>query len=103
MASLVALERRAAEQSDSRRQGQASICRAAETRFLREHLAWWAPAFARLLSRENAGGFYESVGVFLAALLPCERALLGVPPFHSEAEPSPIERPEECDHCPLAT
>ena len=58
---------------------------------------------AKLLSRENAGGFYDAAGVFLAALIPAERALLGVDPDDWHAEPSPLEGPEACEGCELVS
>jgi TorA maturation chaperone TorD len=78
------------------------VCGAAQVRFLKEHLAWWAPAFARILCRENAGGFYEAAGEFLAALIPAERALLGVELESRPVAPTPLEQPEACDGCQLA-
>jgi TorA maturation chaperone TorD len=103
MANLIALERQAAERDDPGQHEHALTCRDAQRRFLNDHLAWWVPAFARLLSREDAGGYYAAAGDFLAALMPAERALLGVPPYRGAVEISSIERPEECDHCSLAT
>ena len=77
----------------------ASKCRVAQRRFLAEHLAWWAPAFATLLARRAAGSFYEAAAQFLSALVPAERALLDVAAPTPAKGPSPIERPEECDGC----
>jgi TorA maturation chaperone TorD len=98
MASLLALERRAEGNAE-----RGAICRDAQRRFLDEHLAWWAPAFARLLGREARGGFYEAAGVFLSALVPAERALIGVLPSSQAAASSPIEEPEACEGCQLTS
>lgn len=93
MAILIGLESRAADAE------QIEVCRDAQAQFLKSHLAWWVPSFARLLLKENPDGFYAAVGRFLSALLPAERALLGVTACHQPAEPSPLERPEECEGC----
>jgi TorA maturation chaperone TorD len=103
MAFLLSQERRAANGGSALRQQNLEVCREAQARFLGEHLAWWAPAFAKLLSRENQDGFYGAVGVFLAALVPAERALAGVEAAGRFATPSSLERPEECDGCQLAS
>jgi TorA maturation chaperone TorD len=103
MASLLALERRAAEGDSTRREGRLNICRAAQARFLKEHLAWWVPAFAKLLAHESSSDFYRAVGVFLAALIPVERALLKVESQSRNLAPSPEEKPDACDGCQLAT
>jgi len=103
MATLIALERRATEDADPNSQERVSICRDAQKRFLGGHLAWWAPAFCRLLSKQDPDGFYGAAGVFLAAFLPSERGMLAIPIALKQAAPSPLERPEECDHCSLAT
>jgi TorA maturation chaperone TorD len=102
MALLFELERRAAESGQPDAHEKMMTCRNAQRRFLTEHLAWWAPAFAKVLGKENKGGFYEAVGVFLAALIPVERSFLGVEPQNRTVTPSPIEQPEECDGCMLA-
>jgi len=101
MASLLGLERRAHDDSNLRLQ-RLSICRDAQSRFLREHLAWWVPAFAKLLNAGNANGFYAAAGNFLAALIPAERGLLGLPPVSRGAAPSTVEQPELCEGCQLA-
>src|SRR5262249_35577990 len=83
---------------------RAEICRSAQQRFLAEHLAWWAPAFAHLLARQGRDGFYAAAAEFLAALIPAERALLIVPmPSIGDVKPTPIDRPEECEGCVLPT
>lgn len=102
MAFLLGLERRAAESGDPAGAQRASICRDAARRFLGEHLAWWAPAFGRLLGRENPGGYYEAVGVLLGALIAAERSLCGIEPPGVGAAPSSVERPEECEGCQLS-
>ena len=101
MAFLLALERRAAEGDSQQRDERLQMCRDAQSRFLTEHLAWWAPAFAKLLSREDRGGIYEAAGIFLSAHIPAERALLGVSVVSQPAVPTPLERPEACDGCEL--
>lgn len=57
------------------------------------------PAFARLLQRENPNGFYAAVSDFLAALIPAERALLGVESATEHVGPNALERPEGCEGC----
>jgi TorA maturation chaperone TorD len=101
MAFLLGLERRAADGDLKDRDERLDVCRRAQTRFLREHVAWWVPAFAKLLARENRHGFYAAVADFLAALVPAERALLGVGAASQPAVPSPLEQPEACEGCQL--
>lgn len=102
MAALIGLARHASTIDVRRRRERKVVCLAAQRRFLREHLAWWAPALARLLSREDPSGFYGGVASFLAALVPAERALLRLPPCSHELVPSPLEMPEECAGCQLS-
>ena len=80
---------------------QAAICRDAQASFLTEHLVWWVPALGKLLAYEDPKGYYGAVGRFLPALFPFHRALLGLPPHRGPAQPSLIERPDECDGCLL--
>ncbi|MCA9133120.1 MAG: molecular chaperone TorD family protein [Planctomycetales bacterium] len=103
MAFLLGREREADEQQDrALGEPRAAVCRQAQTRFLQEHLAPWATLFAKLLQRENPGGFYEAVGNFLAALIPAERSLLGVAvPQQAAQAPSQIEPLDACDGCQL--
>lgn len=104
MAFLLSLERLAREENSNLRAERLQICRTAQQRFLKDHLAWWVPAFAKLLGRENPSGFYDAVGEFLSALIPAERALLHVNPASQPAPtPSQPERPEQCEGCQLAS
>ena len=102
MAFLLGLERQAAEEDPSRRPEDQRVCRDAQARFVSEHLAWWTPVFARLLSKANPHGFYAAASAFLAALIPAERALLRLPPASCCVGPSEVERPELCEGCELA-
>lgn len=95
MSLLIDLECRA-ETAD-----QFEIARQAQSSFVREHLSWWVPTFARLLAKEVPDRFLASVGQLLCAHLPAERALLGVTQLLMSTQPSQLERPEECEGCLL--
>ncbi len=101
MAFLLGLERTAATSDNADRVERSTICRDAQRRFLAEHLVWWVPTFARLLSRQDPGGFYDAISQFLAALMTAERALAGIPAPLGQVAPSTVERPEECSGCLL--
>jgi TorA maturation chaperone TorD len=102
MAALLGLERQAANDASKRGPEHREVCREAQARFLEQHLAWWAPAFAKLLGQQNGQRFYTAAGVFLTALIPAERALLAVQPASRPVLPSSMERPEDCEGCQLA-
>lgn len=102
MAFLISLQRQAMERNTSNCREEWEVCHNAQVRFLSEHLSWWAPAFAKLLCREAAGGFYEAAGKFLASLIPAERALLEVTPAERLVTSTWPEAPEECEGCELA-
>ncbi len=101
MATAIGLQRQATMDNPDTPDERVQICREAQGRFLREHLAWWVPAFTRLLLRENPSGFYGAVGEFLAALIPVERALLGVESASQPVTPSSEEPSEACEGCQL--
>lgn len=103
MACLLGLEHRAIVKGGPAQQERIDVCRAAQSEFFATHIAWWVPTFARLLSLEDTDGFYDIVGRFLAALIPAERALLGVEAPRQGAAPSKVEPPEACDGCALAS
>jgi TorA maturation chaperone TorD len=99
MAFLLGLERTAAASDAPDRAERSTICRNAQRKFLAEHLVWWVPTFARLLSLQDPGGFYDAVSQFLAALMTAERALAGISAPLGQVAPSTVERPEECAGC----
>lgn len=101
MAFLLGLERQAAV-DDVRSEERRLVCRSAQKQFFADHVAWWAPAFAKLLAREAGAGFYLAAAEFLGALIAAERALLGVQRAGRAEQPQAIELPEECDGCALA-
>jgi TorA maturation chaperone TorD len=102
MAQLLGLERDAADDDADRRAAQRQVCREAQAHFFREHIAWWMPVFARLLGREEPQGFYAAAGVFLAALISAERAMLQLPPAPGSVRPSVSDAQELCDGCQIA-
>ena len=95
MALLIDLEAR------STTDDQFEVSRKGQVDFVRDHLSWWVPSFARLLAKENPDSFFAAMGHLLCAFLPTERALLGVAPRLLPAQPSRLERPEECAGCLL--
>ena len=102
MASLLGLQRQAASSESPSAAAQQQVCRDAQLSFLREHLAWWVPAFCMLLEKQSDGGFYTAASKFLAAFLAAERAVLGLPSASRPITPSLEERPEICEGCQLA-
>jgi len=79
--------------------GQAEICRDAQQKFLADHLAWWAPAFARLL-RSASDGLYGALGAVLAAFIAGERTTFRLGPADELAETQPEpDAPEEESCC----
>jgi TorA maturation chaperone TorD len=102
MVTLLALERQAANEASRRRSDRQQVCRHAQARFMQQHLAWWVPAFAKLLGKQNSQQFYDAAGTFLTALIPIERGILGLPPASEPVLPSAVERPEDCEGCQLA-
>lgn len=101
LAQLLELERQARHSAAPAGQEQAEACREAFAKFLSEHVAWWFPAFAKMLAQQDPGGFYEAIAHFLAALIAAERALAGVGTPQMFAEPSTIETLDQCSGCEI--
>lgn len=101
MASLLGLERFALQESSIDASERVDICHRAQRTFLQEHLAWWVPTFAKLLTQQAVGTFYAATARVLAAWIAIERDHLDVPVIESVARPMSIERPEECQGCLL--
>jgi len=102
MATLLDLEHHAAVGNLPEADDRLELCHEAQQRFVTEHLAWWAPAFATLLRRHAAQGFYSTVGDLLGAFVAAERGLLSIDTPPCVQQPSRVERPEECEGCQLA-
>ncbi|MBI3270110.1 MAG: molecular chaperone TorD family protein [Planctomycetes bacterium] len=66
---------------------QAETCRAAQARFLSDHLGRWGPSFGTRMAERSASPFYAALGRLLAAWLHADFALLGIP------EPLPAGAP----------
>ncbi|MEX2188360.1 MAG: molecular chaperone TorD family protein [Pirellulales bacterium] len=78
---------------------QATICREGRAAFLGDHLAWWAPSFARAVRRKAGGGMYAAAADVLAALLPIERYRLRVAAPQIPTLAAPAVEPDGCDGC----
>jgi len=78
---------------------QASVCAGALRDFLRDHLAWWIPAFAAGLRRTARGGYLHVLSGILAAWIPAECRRLGISAVLRPVSPEPIEGPEEQSGC----
>jgi TorA maturation chaperone TorD len=103
VALLLGLEQAAADSGHPDRIGRRAVCADACRKFLDEHLIWWVPTFAHLLSKQHPSGFYDAVSTFLSALVTAERSLAGLPLPSGRVAPSTVERPEECEGCLLNT
>jgi TorA maturation chaperone TorD len=81
---LLAKEAAALQQGN---QEGAEISRDARRKFFREHVGWWLPAFARVLSRAAPPGYYRELACFVSSLATSERVSLGLPPFSARVLP----------------
>lgn len=106
LAWLVAKERHARTRAGAKWAERADTCRDAQRAFVAEHFAWWVPAFARALgdrsrSLDPLPPLTAALASALAALVPAERAILGVEPPHEFARPRPdrIESDGDCAGC----
>jgi len=100
MAVLIGLEQ-AARAEFPKGCEKTDVCLQTQEQFLREHLAWWAPTFSKLLIEQNPDGYYAKLGVFLSAFIPAERALFGIEPLRTEVKPALAESPTGCEGCAL--
>jgi TorA maturation chaperone TorD len=101
MSCLIGLERQAAATSSPEWRERQQVCRSTQAGFVEEHLAWWSPVFAELVSREHPHGFYAAAATFLAGLIPAERALLGLPRPRRPAGRPATPPPDACGGCGL--
>lgn len=84
----VLLAKEAAALAASHHEG-AAVCREARRKFFQEHLGWWLPAFAHLVSRLAPVGYYRELARLTAALSAVERVSLGLPVFRTPVVPKP--------------
>ena len=78
------------------------VCRDAQRKFLREHLARWTPAFARRLQRAVADGPLARLAVFLLAFVESECRGAGVNPGSEDLLLRPADEAASlCDGCGL--
>ncbi|HEX5009732.1 MAG TPA: molecular chaperone TorD family protein [Planctomycetota bacterium] len=115
MAWLLAKECHALQAGGPEAAERAATCREAQRHFVRDHLAWWLPAFALALRRKadglrDARELHEpprsalgALGAALAALVAVERALLELPAPTGRLEPRPAQEEEPgCASCAAA-
>jgi TorA maturation chaperone TorD len=67
----------------------AEISREARRKFFYEHVGWWLPAFARVLSHAALPGYYQELASLMAGMSALERVSLGLPPFRARIIPKP--------------
>ncbi|MBI5396299.1 MAG: molecular chaperone TorD family protein [Verrucomicrobia bacterium] len=80
-----------------------AICRDAQKKFLREHLARWTPAFSRRLARLTNDPLLQALADFLNACVTAECAHFGVPAGNDDLQLRPAEEPmDPCGSCGLA-
>jgi TorA maturation chaperone TorD len=107
LAWAAAKERHARAQSGVEWDERAAVCRDAQRDFVAEHFAWWVPAFARALGDraravEPPAPVPAALADVLAALVPAERAVLGVAPPDDLTQPrNPVS--DGCTGCDAAS
>ena len=77
------------------------ICRNAQKRFLREHLARWTPAFARRLARMAGDTPLGALASFTRCFVEAECARYGIAPGSEDLLLRPVDEAAEsmCNSC----
>lgn len=80
---------------------QLAQCRDAQTKFLREHLGRWTPAFARRLTAATSEPALRALAEFTRAFVESECARFGVNPGSEELSLRPVDEAADraCDSC----
>jgi len=96
----VLLAKEAAALSQENRIG-VEVCRDARRKFFQEHVGWWLPAFARVLSGVAPPGYYRQLATLTAGVSALERVSLDLPPFSARITPKPsqVEAEAVCFEC----
>ena len=83
---------------------QLGQCREAQKKFLREHLARWAPAFTRRLAAATHNPTLQALAEFTRVFLESECARFRVSPGSDELALRPVDEAAErmCDTCGIA-
>ncbi|MGH8596383.1 MAG: TorD/DmsD family molecular chaperone [Gammaproteobacteria bacterium] len=78
------------------------ICRDAQKKFLREHLARWTPAFSRRVERLAGDEFYRQAARQLREAVEAECARHGLQPGNADIQLRPVEElVDPCGACGL--
>jgi TorA maturation chaperone TorD len=78
---------------------RSAVCAAAASRFFRQHVAWWVPAFAHAL-RRRSDGYYGTLADVLGAFVCVERALSDTPaPTELIAPRATDDTDAGCEQC----
>jgi DMSO reductase family type II enzyme chaperone len=82
---------------------QRTLCRDAQKKFLREHLARWAPAFARRLTRAATDNTLAALAGFLRDFIVAECERFGVAAGNEDLLLRPVDEAAEalCNSCGL--
>ena len=81
---------------------KARLCRVAQRKFLQDHLARWAPMFAKLLKEKAGGGYFAGVASLTEAFISEEVAMLRAKPEVVTGPPGPHRLSPGDDGCPAA-
>ena len=80
-----------------------TICREAQSKFLREHLGRWTPAFARRLARVVGDGALGALALFTLAFIESECRRFGVKPGSEDLLLLPADEGAAlCEGCGIA-
>jgi len=80
-----------------------ALCHEAQTKFLREHLGRWTPAFARRLTGDVTDDALKALAQFTRVFVECECARFGVNPGAEDLLLRPVDADAEslCGSCGL--
>ncbi len=114
MAWLIGKERYALRVGGDEADERAAVCRDVQVSFLRDHVCWWVPAFAKALEKKAEGTadvqgrartFYGRLAHALASFVAFDRLYLGIEAPTRLVSANPVEDTPEmtCGGCEAAT